>query len=98
MDNTLKHFDRLGNEINIGNKVLALVPNSDATYRVGIVKDFKNEFKEYCDVLVEYDDGRLYCDTKYFYQKPGSKIKFRTKTIKSWRFNTNIVKYIPEYF
>jgi hypothetical protein len=50
-------FDNIGNKIEVGDKVLILVPKSDKTYRLGIVKDFKNPFSHspghfHCEVLV----------------------------------------------
>ena len=99
----MEYFDNIGNKINVGDKVLILVPKSDKTYRCGTVKDFKNAFYNgaghflHCEVLVEYDDGRLYCNEYRWTQRQGHNIKFSKKTTKAWRSNSDIVKFKPEY-
>lgn len=98
----MEYFDNIGNKIEVGDKVLILVPKSNKTYRQGIVKDFKNAFSYevghfYCDVLVEYDDGRLYCNEYIWNVRNKSNIKFSKKTTKAWRSNSDIVKLKPEY-
>ena len=101
----MEYFDNIGNKLEVGDNVLILVPKSDKTYRQGVVKDFKNAFSRptvnfHCDVLVEYDDGRLYCneDKWVLHSKSNiSNIKFSKKTTKAWRSNSDIVKLKPEY-
>ena len=97
----MEYFDKIGNEIKVGDEVLILVPKTDATYRQGIIKDLKDErsLNSYfcCEVLVEYDDGRLYCDKKYYQQYRGGEIRFKTKLTKVWRSNNDIIKFKPEY-
>lgn len=97
----MEYFDNIGNKIEIGDEVLILVPKSDATYRRGVVKAFKDAWQRgdyfHCEVMVEYDDGRLYCNKKSFYQKKGDQLSFKTKTTKSWRSNMDIIKLKPEY-
>ena len=106
----MEYFDNIGNKIEVGDKVLILVPKSDKTYRQGIVKDFKNAFSHgadhfHCDVLVEYDDGRLYCNEYKWNQRVGPiwdqhqdhNIKFSKKITKAWRSNSDIIKFKPEY-
>lgn len=92
------HFDAIGNVIEIGDQVLILVPKSDASYRCGIVKDFRNEHSnsDVCEVLVEYDDGRLYCDKAWYRLQKGDLLKFKSKPVKVWRCNNNIVKFNEE--
>lgn len=96
-----EYFDNIGNKIEVGDEVLILVPKSDKTYRHGIVKDFKNAWTRndyfHCEVLVEYDDGRLYCNEYKWDQRNGTPIKFSKKTTKAWRSNSDIVKLKPEY-
>lgn len=92
------YLDNIGNELKVGDRVLILVPKSDKTYRQGVVKDFKNKWNSrYCEVLVEYDDGRLYCNKSPWDQHQGHDIKFCTKTTKAWRSNSDIIKFKPEY-
>lgn len=91
------HYDAIGNPIEVGNEVLILVPKSDASYRRGIVKNFKNEHNNRCEVLVEYDDGRLYCDKPWYQLQKGDLLKFKSKLIRVWRFSNNIIKFNPEY-
>ena len=98
----MEYFDNVGNKIEIGDKVLILVPKTDKTYRQGIIRDFKNPFLPSsglfrCEVLVEYDDGRLYCNEYKWAQHQGHNIKFSKKTTKAWRSNSDIVKFKPEY-
>lgn len=98
----MEYFDNIGNEINIGDEVLILVPKSDKTYRRGIVKDFKNPFSYgaghfHCEVLIEYDDGRLYCNEYKWDQYQSHNIKFSKKTTKAWRSNSDIIKFKMEY-
>ena len=94
----MEYFDNIGNKLEIGDEVLILVPKSDATYRHGIVKDFKNKYSDrYCEVLVEYDEGRLYCNQKRWEQSYGGKIMFTKKITKAWRSNSDIIKFKPEY-
>jgi len=98
----MEYFDNIGNKIEVGDKVLILVPKSDKTYRQGVVKDFKNPFSHgpgyfHCEILVEYDDGRLYCNEYRWDQRQGHNIKFSKKTTKAWRSNSDIVKLKPEY-
>ena len=96
----MQYFDHIGNEINIGDKVLTLVAKSDTTYRIGVVKDFKNAWQRegcfHCDILVEYDDGRFYSNLKRWDQKNG-KLSFSKKITKAWRSNNDIVKFKTEY-
>jgi len=92
-----EHFDAIGNIIEIGDEVLILVPKSYASYRRGIVKDFKNEYNDRCEVLVEYDDGRLYCDKPRYHLEKEDKLKFKSKFIKVWRYNGDIIKFKSEY-
>lgn len=97
-----EYFDNIGNKIEVGDEVLVLVRTSDATYRRGFVKDFKNVFSYdpghfHCEVLVEYDINRLYCNKKHWDQRNGEPIKFTRKTTKAWRSNSDIVKLKPEY-
>ena len=92
------YLDNIGNKLKVGDKVLILVPKSDRTYRQGVVKDFRNKWNSrYCEVLVEYDDGRLYCDKYRWDQRDGTPVKFSKKTTKAWRSNSDIVKFKPEY-
>ena len=91
------YFDNIGNEINIGDQVLILVPKSDASYRRGIIKNIRPHGSIYCEVLVEYDDGRLYCNTKRFNQHNCANIKFISKKTSAWRFNSDIIKFKKEY-
>ena len=98
----MEYFDNVGNKIEVGDKVLILVPKSDKTYRQGIVKDFKNQFSHssghfYCEVLVEYDDGRLYCNEYRWDQRQSHNIKFSKKPTKAWRSNSDIIKFKLEY-
>ena len=94
-----EHFDGIGNPINVGDEVLILVPKTDASYRRGFVEDFRREYDSinHCEVLVSYNDGRLYCNKKWFKQKEGDVLEFKTKVIKSWRSNRDIIKYKEEY-
>ena len=46
-----QYFDNVGNEIKVGDEVLVLVPKSDASYRPGIIKDFKNAWKHHLKVF-----------------------------------------------
>ena len=98
----MEYFDNIGNKLEVGDKILILVPKSYRTYRQGIVKDFKNPFSYdpghfHCDVLVEYDDGRLYCNENTWEQRQGHNIKFNKKTTKAWRSNSDIIKFKEEY-
>jgi hypothetical protein len=97
----MEYFDNIGNKLEIGDEVLILVPKSDASYRKGIVKDFRKPYQSgdyfHCEVLIEYDDGRLYCNKKYFYQHKGDNLIFIKKFIKTWRSNTDIIKFKSEY-
>ena len=97
----MEYFDKIGNEIKVGDEVLILVPKTDATYRRGIIKDFRDERSVnsyfYCEVLVEYDDGRLYCDKKHYQQYRGGEVHFKTKLTKAWRCSNDIIKFKPEY-
>ena len=98
----MEGFDNIGNKIEIGDKVLILVPKSYKTYRQGIVKDIKHQFSHgpnhfHCEVLVEYDDGRLYCNVHHWDQRQGHNIKFSKKPTKAWRSNSDIIKLKPEY-
>jgi len=93
----MDHFDNVGNKIGIGDEVLVLVPKTDASYRKAVVKDFRNEWQRddyfHCEVLVEYWDGRVYCDTKWCYQKKGDKLSFTKKLTKAWRSNSDIILF-----
>jgi len=93
----MEHFDNIGNKIGIGDEVLVLVPKTDATYRRGVIIDFRNEWnrEDYfqCEVLIEYWCERLYCDTKWCYQKRGEPVTFSKKITKAWRSNTDIILY-----
>ena len=98
----MKYVDNIGNELNVGDAVLILVPKTDRTYRQGVVKDFRNPWKEdghfNCDVLIEYNDGRLYCNKYTWDQRMNDpEISFTTKLTKSWRSNSDIIKLKPEY-
>ena len=97
----MEYFDNIGNNIEVGDKVLILVPKSDKTYRQGVVKDFKNAWTRndyfHCEVLVEYDDGRLYCNEYKWDQHKGHNIKFSKKPTKAWRSNSDIIKIKQEY-
>ncbi len=98
----MDYRDNIGNIIEVGDEVLILVPKSDKTYRCGTVKDFRNAFSHgaghfYCEVLVEYDDGRLYCNEYRWDQHQSHNIKFSKKITKAWRSNSDIVKLKPEY-
>ena len=103
----MEYFDNVGNKIEIGDKVLILVPKTDKTYRQGIIKDFRYiDFRNswtrggddfHCDVLVEYNDGRLYCNTFRWDQHKNPNIKFDKKTTRTWRSNHDIIKFKPEY-
>ena len=99
----MEYFDNIGNKIGIGDEVLVLVPKSDKTYRCGTVKDFKNASSNgaghflRCDVLVEYNDGRLYCNEFKWNQHNNNNIKFNRKLTKAWRSNSDIVKFKSEY-
>ena len=92
------HFDAIGNIIEVDDEVLILVPKTDASYRRGIVKDFRNECptNNICEVLVEYNDGRLYCDKPWYRLHEGDSPKFKYKFMKAWRFNNNIIKLNEE--
>ena len=91
--------DNVGNIIKVGDEVLVKVPKTYKTYRKAIIRDFKN-IKEsgFCEVLVEYDDGRLYCNIEYYHQNDNHKIKFTSKSTKAWRYSSHIVKCKSEYF
>ena len=98
-----KYFDNVGNEIKVGDEVLVLVPKSDATYRRGFVRDFKNAFSYgpkhfHCEVLIEYDADRVYCNKRRWDQYDCHNLVFTTKITKAWRSNSDIVKYKSEYF
>jgi len=97
----MEYFDNIGNKIEVGDKVLILVPKSDKTYRQGVVKDFKNAWTRndyfHCEVLVEYDDGRLYCNEYRWDVRRKPNIKFSRKVTKAWRSSSDIVKLKPEY-
>lgn len=98
-----QYFDNVGNEIKVGDEVLVLVPKSDATYRRGFVKDFKNVFSHgpghfHCEVLIEYDVDRVYCNKRRWDQRDCHELTFTKKITKAWRSNSDIVKYKPEYF
>ena len=98
----MEYFDNIGNKLEVGDKVLILVPKSYKTYRCGTIKDFKNACSYgfdhfHCEVLVEYDDGRLYCNELKWDQHQSRNIKFSKKTTKVWRSNSDIVKLKPEY-
>lgn len=98
-----KYFDNVGNEIKVDDEVLVLVPKSDATYRRGFVRDFRNSFSHgpshfYCEVLIEYDIDRVYCNKRRWEQRDSHELVFTKKITKSWRSNSDIVKYKPEYF
>lgn len=98
----MNYFDNIGNKIGVGDKVLILVPKTDKTYRQGIIKDFKNPFSHgpdhfHCEVLVEYDDGRLYCNQYRWDRQDNTPIKFNKKVTKAWRSNSDIIKFKPEY-
>lgn len=98
----MEYFDNIGNKLEVGDKVLILVPKSDKTYRYGTVKDFKNAFSHgpghfHCEVLVEYDNDRLYCNEYRWDQHQGHNIKFSKKTTKAWRSNSDIIKFKKEY-
>jgi len=92
-----EHFDAIGNSIEIGDEVLIVVPKSNASYRRGFIKDFKNEYNDRCEVLVEYDDGRLYCNKSWHRFQNGDSLEFKSKPIKVWRFSNNVIKFKSEY-
>ena len=90
--------DNIGNIIKVGDEVLVQVPKTYTAYRRGIIKDFKDIRESgFCQALIEYDDGRLYCNQKHWEQKPHN-IKFSRKLTKAWRYSSDIVKCRPEYF
>ncbi len=91
------HYDAVENPIEVGDEVLILVPKSNASYRRGIIKNFRNEYNNRCEVLVEYDDGRLYCNKSWHQLQKGDLLEFKSKLIKVWRFSNNIIKFNPEY-
>jgi len=91
--------DNVGNIIKVGDEVLVKVPKTYKTYRKAIIRDFKDiRDSGFCQVLIEYDDGRLYSNVEYFYQEKCHKLKFTSKITKAWRYNSDIVKCKPEYF
>jgi len=91
--------DNVGNIIKVGDEVLVKVPKTYTTYRKAIIRDFKDiRDSGYCQVLIEYDDGRLYSNIEYFYQEKCHKLKFTSKPTKAWRYSSDIVKCKPEYF
>ena len=99
MENSLEIKDRLGNLLKVGDIVLVLVPKTYASFRKAVIRDIKTEgYGTYFDVCVEYDDGRLYSDVKYFDIKEGVQFKFRSKPVKVWRCNHEIIKFDPKYF
>lgn len=99
VENNLEIKDILGNPLKVGDIVLVLVPKSYSSFRKAVIRDIKNKgYGNYFDVCVEYDDGRLYSDVKYFYIKEGDEIKFRSKPVKVWRSNHEIIKFDPKYF
>ena len=98
----MEYFDNIGNKLEIGDRILILVPKTDKTYRQGIVKDFRNVCSRDIDdfhgeILVEYDDGRLYCNKFRWDQRKNPNIKFDKKTTRTWRSNYDIIKLKPEY-
>jgi len=90
--------DMLGNPLTIGDIVLVLVPKTDASFRKAIIRDFKVDYLDRSSVYVEYDDGRLYCNEKWFHINKYSQIKFTSKPIKVWRSNLEIIKFDSKYF
>lgn len=97
----MEYFDNIGNKIEIGDDVLILVPKSDATYRRGVVKAFKDPWQRgdyfHCEVMVEYLCERLYSNVPHWEQRNGKPITFTKKVTKAWRSNSDIVKLKPEY-
>ena len=98
----MDYFDNIGNKIEIGDKVLILVPKTDKTYRQGIIKDFRNPWSRdwghfHCEILVEYDDGRLYCNQYRWDRQDNTPIKFTKKVTKAWRSNSDVIKFKSEY-
>lgn len=98
MENNVEYVDRIGNPLKIGDIVLVLVPHTCASFRKAVVKGLKADEFNYQDVCVEYDDGRLYSNTDYFYIKKDTPLKFRSKPIKVWRSNGDIIKFDAKYF
>lgn len=68
-----------------GDLVAVLVPKSRRSYRKAVVRDVAGY-----RVLVEYDDGRLYCDSYSWGIQP--RVEFQTKPTKVWRDTTDIFK------
>jgi len=93
----MEYFDNVGNKIEVGDEILVLVPKTDASYRKAVVKDFRDAWQRgdyfHCEVLVEYWDGRLYCNKKKWEQKNGDKLTFTKKLTKAWRSNSDIVLF-----
>lgn len=95
--NNMENVDCLGNKLEVEDVVLIRDSTSDTTYKKGIVTAFRED--DYAcragDIQVEYNDGRLYCNIKYFYfsDKNKNDIKFAPKPRKVWCFKDRIVKY-----
>lgn len=90
--------DMLGNQLNIGDIVLVLVPKTDASYRKAVIRDMCWDTYRGKIVYVEYDDGRLYCNTKWFYIDEAKEIKFVSKPVKVWRRSDEMIKFDAKYF
>ena len=93
----MEKVDYLGNPLKVGDAVLIRDSTSDTTYRKGVVTAFREDDFD-CragDIQVEYNDGRLYCNVKYYYfsEKNKEDIKFAPKPRKVWCFRDRIVKY-----
>ena len=70
-----------------GDLVAVLIPKTDRSYRKAVVRDVAGY-----RVLVEYDDGRLYCDSYPWGIQSGSRVEFQTRPTKVWRDMTDIFK------
>ena len=90
--------DMLGNQLNIGDIVLVLVPKTDASYRKAVIRDICRDTYRGKIAYVEYDDGRLYCNVKWFYIDENPEIKFVSKPIKVWRRCDEMIKFDTKYF
>ena len=98
MENSVQFVDMLGNPLKIGDIVLVLVPKTYASFRKAVVRDIKEEWANRQKVYVEYDDGRLYSNVEHFHIKKDTALKFRSKPIKVWRDNSDVVKFDQKYF
>lgn len=95
----MKEFvDRIGNVLEVGDHVLIRVPDSDSTYRQGIIRAIKEDpYFGLHNYQVEYVNDRLYCNMPWYNIRPGCDIKFTNKTIKVWCDRDRLVKFDPKY-